>query len=165
MVKVVGKRGLEKGRMGKGGLAVSGDDPEHMGHKKVGKRAGHHEEQLGVLVVGAPELEGLEEGLAGRDVGGGRSVFDHGVGDRVLFVVAGASGFGDSLGPRFAVVERFFDDEEGQDKQSAAEGKLDVEEKAPGVAAGQHVAGVKWAGGAEAEADWVSLAKLRRKTA
>lgn len=79
---------------GEGGLTVGGDHPEDVGDEEVGEGAGNHEEEFCVLVVDAPEFEGLEEGLARWGDGGGCCVLDNdGVGARVLVFGVGAGGF------------------------------------------------------------------------
>ena len=54
-----------------------------------------------------------------------------------------------------ALVRCLLDEEEGEQEEERGEGDFDVEEEAPAVASGEHVAGVEGSGGAPAETDGV----------
>lgn len=134
-------------------LTICRDYPEHVGHEEIRKRPRHHEEEVRVPLVHAPELELLGKRLARRQGGGGG--LHHG--RRPLLVRLVRLGLGrEVVDGRLAVVGRLLDDEEGDDEEGAAKGKLDVEEEPPRVAAVQHVSGEEGTRAAEAQRNYSS---------
>src|SRR5438105_1292451 len=94
-------------------LTVGSDDPQHVGHEEIRKRPRDHHEELRVLLPHAPELERLDERLAGRDLVHRRGILKHAV-DRLLPVER--LGTGVCICRALAVVCGLFDDKEGENE-------------------------------------------------